>query len=318
MRILTYDELPARAEPQRIALTQAAFSEVLGRETVRRLRAVSAVPAPYFGLYAVDGDELLGQLMVLRLRYRGPDGDVPVCGLTSVTTRFDQRRRGLAARLIDEAHRREREAGARYALLWTSPGWFAHPLYEKLGYRDVYLPPLAVRELAPRVAAASGRLRPARRNELAKLERLHRDLARDRLGFVDRPRGSLRLGVELDALGLARLRVLEVDGEVVGYALVARGDRQLRCGELVASPEHRASLLRGLEREAAPGVVVLGNTVVEDLRDELRTRRYYVGAGREWRALMAARLDRSGDGPPQPDKLGTNRAGFLCMSLDRF
>jgi predicted N-acetyltransferase YhbS len=318
VRIVDYDALPARLELGRLALTQAAFSAVVDRATVRRLRILSSAPAPYFGLYAVEGNELVGELTVLRLRYRRPSSEVPVCGIANVTTRYDRRRRGIGAALLQEAHRREAKAGARYSLLWTSPGWHAHELYERLGYRDVYRSALAVRELASRSSGPGPRLRSATPQDFDVLERLHRAFARDRLGFVTRSAGALAVEADLGWFDLTAVRVLEVAGEVVGYALATKGPRQRRCGEFVAPVQHRAALLRALEREATPGTQVFANTPVTDLRRELRARRYLTGAGLEWRALMAARLGPAEPAGPLTSELGTDRPRFLCMTMDRF
>jgi hypothetical protein len=49
-------------------------------------------------------------------------------------------RRGIANRLIDEVHKRMREAGLRFSTLGTARHRGAYTLYKRLGYEDVFIP----------------------------------------------------------------------------------------------------------------------------------------------------------------------------------
>ncbi len=318
MRTLTFDELPAALEAQRAALGLGAFSGYLDRRAVRAYRRRGLELSDYVGLFAVDGGRLLGQVVVLRLPYRARDGAETVAGIASVTTAPHARRRGVARGLLEEAHRREREAGARYALLWTSPSWYAHDLYESLGYRDVFVPPLALRASAGTRSLPRGEsLRGANAGALEELEELHRTFSRDRTGFASRPAGFLRVEREAGR-DLEGLLVLRRRGRAVGYAVAARRSNHLACGELVAGPRDVPALLRALERVAPAGVLALGNTPVLDHAAELTRRGYAVRREAEWRSLMACPLAGAPSARTLRRELTTDDRAFLCMSLDRF
>jgi GNAT superfamily N-acetyltransferase len=319
MKIVTLDQLPRRLEPERLALGMAAFSGVVDRRALGvYVRRRIGVPE-YVGLFALEGGELVGQTLVIRIPFRTPSGPATVAGISSVTTRLDARGRGVATALLEEAHRREAAAGQRFAMLWTSQGWFAHRLYEKLGYRDVFTPPIAVREVSGKRNLPGGSsVRSAKAAELAALEALHDKVEARSLGFSRRANGFLRAEREAGYLDLDGLLVYRRRGRRVGYAAVSKGTRQLRCGEIVAAPQDRSALLDALERRASPGLLVLGNTPVLALEEELRVRGYALRRDQEWRVLMACPLQGPLSDAELHAQLGVDEPSFVCMSLDRF
>jgi GNAT superfamily N-acetyltransferase len=319
VRSATWDQLSGSVEPQRIAVELAGFSGYLSRRTVGILRRREPLLADYAGLFAVEGGRLLGQLFVRRIPFRTATGVEPVAGIASVTTRLDDQRRGVARALLEEAHRRESAAGVRFAMLWTNPSWYAHTLYERLGYRDVWSAPSAVR-LLPRARRAprEGSLSPALPRELPSLERLFDATTGASVGFSVRPRGFLREGHEAGYLDLEGLLVLRRRGELLGYAVVSKCHDLLRSGEIVVRPDATSWLLGALEHRAAPGVLALGNSPVLAMEPELRRRGYRVDRRLEWRALMAAPLDGVLGPAEVRAALAVDRPSFRCMSLDRF
>jgi GNAT superfamily N-acetyltransferase len=318
MRLLTWDELPSSLEPQRAALTLAAFSGAVERRTVEHLRGRPGGPPEYVGIFAVERGRLLGEALVLRIPYRTVHGVTTVAGIASVTTHASAARRGVARAILEEVHRRERAAGIEIALLWTSPSWFAHRLYETLGYRDVYTPSLAVRllpRIAPRVRSDS--LRPASTALLADLERLHAEVTRNAPGFSARPPAFLRTARRAGR-PLTGLLTYRRGGRIAGYAVVLAERGQARCVELVAVPGEEERLLAAVERRVAPGLFVVGNSPADSLRRTLRRRGYFVSARGDWRTLMACPL--GGARPPSVlrRELGVDRPDFVCQGLDRF
>jgi GNAT superfamily N-acetyltransferase len=319
VRIVAWDEVPSARQLDRAALSIGAFSGWLDPRTVRLYRRRRFALSDYVGVAALEGDEVVGQTVVYRLPYRTASGLTTVAGVASVTSRLDRRRRGIASALLEEVHRRERDAGVRFALLWTSQGWFAHRAYEKLGYEDVFTPPLAVRALSRGRRGPRGEtLRPARPAELASLEALHGKVHAESHGFAPRPTGFLTVEREAGDLDLGGLLVYRRQGRLAGYAFVARSHALLRCGELVARPRELPALLDAIERAAAPGVLALGNTPAHALRPELGRRGYRGGAAQEWRVLMACPLDGRARGRELARALAVERPSFVCMSLDRF
>ena len=319
MRIVPFDALPPRLEPERAAIEVAAFSSRLPRAAIQRMRRLRYAFSPYVSLFALDGARLLGGVHVLRLPFGGRHGPMTVSGIGGVTTRADAARRGVARALLEEVHRREVDAGSRFAILWTNRSWFAHDLYTELGYRDVYVPPVAVRVASGRPSAVPGEtLRPARPGELAQLEALHEAFSLGRTGFAPRSAGFLTVERSAGFLPLGDLYVYRRGRRRVGYAVIARGPAMLRSGELVAPREDLPALLRAIEREAGARLVVLGQTPVRDLAPFLRRSGYLVRRDLNWGVLMARPLaERLGEAELRRE-LTVDRSSFLSMTLDAF
>ena len=160
MKLLTFDELSDRQHTDRSLVQAAAFGGAFDRRRVEIWRRRTKVLADYVGIFAVDRGTVVGHAFVERIPYAFPGGTETITGIASVATRSDRARAGVARLVLEEIHRREREAGIRHAALWTNQSWGAHRLYEKLGYRDIHVPVLAVRA-SPGPARRPGRTRGA-------------------------------------------------------------------------------------------------------------------------------------------------------------
>lgn len=318
MRIVSLDELPASLDVDRAMVQLGTFSRFLDRDTAAIYRRHRLL-AEYVALFGVDRGEVAGMLLVLRLPFRSAEGLETVAGIASVTTRVDKRRHGVARALLHEAHRRERAAGVRFSLLWTSRAWFAHDLYESLGYRDVHTPPLAARAVrGGRKGAATAALRPAKRGDLRRLEDAYHALREDCYGFGPRPRGFLRVEQRTGALDLGGLEVFRRGGHLTGYAVVHRAPHQVFSDELVAPAAELPGLLRAVERLASTGVVVLSSTTVRAAEPFLRRRGYLVRREGGWRGLMACSLGPTMETRALRVALAVDRPSFSCMEFDHF
>ncbi len=319
MKLLTFDELPASYDPSRAIVSLAAFGEFRDRRTVTLARRPPSRLAEYVGVFAVDRGVVVGQMFVERIPYTFPHGTETVSGIAGVTTRIDHARGGIARRLLEEVHRRERAAGIRHSILWTNRSWGAHRLYEELGYRDVYTPPFAVRTLPSHRPRSLGReVRVARRSDLREIELLHARSGEGRWGFAQRPPGFARREVATGDYRLEDVLVAVDQGRPCGYAV--GGDRRgrARCGELVASSASVRALLRAaLEARASTGQVTFWDGVVNDMGPELR-RRGYVVASAGWFGLMATTFGRERSRAELVREFGTNDRRFRCFSGDRF
>jgi GNAT superfamily N-acetyltransferase len=315
----TLDELTPSMEIERNLLHLAAFGGVFPRSSIELYRRRSDGFADYVGLFAVERGRLVGQMFVLRIPFTFAEGTERVTGIAAVGTRPDRGRAGVARRLLTEVHRREREAGIRYTTLWTNRSWGAHRLYEKLGYRDVYSSPWAVHGPSTRRLGRSRGVRPARRSDVLSVERLHTTQARGRLGFVERPREVLRIGLAAHDFELGPdLIVCRSGRKLQGYAHLEATRNRVLCGELVAvSPAARRSLVREVERRAGKRPFAFQHTVVTDAAALFRGRGYaFVPQG--WYVFMAGSLARTWSSREAIARLGTRDPRFLCLAWDRF
>ena len=320
VRLVGYDELPTSMDSGRALVHLAAFGGVADRRSTDVWRRRTSSLADYVGIFAVDGETVVGQTFVLRVPFTFPHGTEMVSGLAAVSTRLDYARAGIARRILEEVHRRERESGIRYSTLWTNRSWGAHRLYEKLGYRDVYDPPLAIRvpTSAPRRQLGRG-IRRGKRSDLAEVEAAHARVGEGRWGFATRHRGFARVAA---AAGELRphdeLLVSGRSGKISGYAMVDANSHRVICGELVAaSASERASLAAAIEQRAGVVPTAFRDSAVPELGGWLH-RRGYASTPSAWFGLMACELGRDRTRSSIVREMGTEDPRFLCMTGDRF
>lgn len=321
MRIRTFDELTPSMDSARLLVHLSSLGGAADRNAVRLWRARSDLFSDYVGVFAVERGEVLGQTLVKRLAYTFPGGTERIAAVASVGTRPDRARHGVARRLLEEVHRREREAGVRFVSLWTNFSWGAHRLYEQLGYRDTYAFPWAVRRprTDPGARRAPGSAQPATLADLEAIERLHDRLAEGRLGFCRRPRRFLRLQAMTREVDPAReLLVVRRDRAVTGYAHLQSTATRTISGELMAGTRaDRVRLVQGVERRAHGAAVAFQHTPITD-DPALFRRRGYARMGAGWYVFMTADLSGSGDSRAPASEFAVDDPRFLCLSGDRF
>jgi GNAT superfamily N-acetyltransferase len=321
VRFATYDELTPGQEVDRALLQLAAFGGAFPARAIELWRRRSKTLADYVGLFAIDRGRVVGQAYVLRIPFTFRDGVEIVSGLAGVTTRPDRGRTGIARRVLEEIHQREREAGVRYITLWTNRSWGAHRLYELLGYRDVYSSPWAVR-YGPTGHGPGSRprgIRPARRSDLGRLERLHAAQARGRLGFCRPAPGYLRTAAAAgEVVPGEELLVAGNGGRVGGYAHIERSRLRTICGELVASSSvARRALIEGVLRSSRGAPVAFQHSVVTDHPELFRPPTYSL-APSAWLLFMAAPLGAAWTTGQAIQRFATTDPRFLCHAGDRF
>lgn len=321
MRILNYDELSPSMEQDRTLSNIAAFGGVLSPQRIEVIRRNLKLFSDYVGVFAVEGDRLLGHVYVLRIPYTFRDGPELISGIASVGTRPDVGRSGVARALLTEAHRRECAAGLRFAALWTNRSWGAHNLYETLGYRDVYSSPWVVR--SPRHPRTLKRpvpgLRFARPSDLDEIDKLHDQVATGRLGYCRRPFGFTRASVQMGNIDPEKnLLVYRKGGRLLGYAHLDRNSNRVICSELVAeSAGASKSLIAGLNRVTRGTPLSFQHTFVSD-HPELFRDAAFASIPIGWYVMMGASFARSWTQDEAIRQFATNDPRFLCLGGDRF
>ncbi|MDA4127047.1 MAG: GNAT family N-acetyltransferase, partial [Thaumarchaeota archaeon] len=224
LRIVDYDELPARLETRAQILDASVGWMPLDFRRMEEARRIGFPAAPYFGVYAVENDEILSTVRVMRIPYTLANGSVEtVSGIQGVITRREWSRRGLARKLLAEVHRREAEAGLGFVMLWTGHSLMAHNLYNSMGYQDIYTPNLAIRKCDGRRARPRGyELKTARRSDSELIEKLHSDSTAGRVGFTPRPKGIVSILFKL-WLKPDSFRLILRGGKPIGYAQLQKG-----------------------------------------------------------------------------------------------
>ena len=321
MPIYDLGTLPAGLRDQLAGLSPSLGDPPQDYAFIERLRRLRFPASDYYAVYAVERGRILSRIETVQLTLTTARGPEPVVGIADVLTRPEAAGRGLARRLLEEVHRREADQGRGWALLWTQSSWGAHHLYESLGYRDIFSPPVALREIPERGPSMPPGYRwtKARVGDLPRLERILAEGTRDRWGLVPRYEGSFRLRTHLGWRRIGDHRLLWKEGAVVGYAHLPGGQRHyLGTNEVVVvAPEHARPMLRAIESIAAGRwLVISSSTFATDVAPELADHGYAVYP-RMHAVLMAKRLGGSGPGPRSLAAMARHPR-FSCHRGDAF
>lgn len=213
MDILEYDQVDPLGV---LHLNQLALDFALTPEHVAHIRRTDPRPFPFFAIYAVEGGQVIGQVGVFRLPMLSSQGRQDVGGVWAVSAHPQHAGQGVASALLEEAHRRMRDAGLRFSTLGTSRYRTAYKLYMQHGYEDVGVLASAVARWETAHQPTRLNARPAGPQGYDLVEQIFDDIAGGYLGFAWRhtPFQPLRDKVPLEDLWLLRQ-----NGSVVGYAI---------------------------------------------------------------------------------------------------
>jgi ribosomal protein S18 acetylase RimI-like enzyme len=161
VRIVSYDDI--RDPVQFAVLTDSAFSFPQTARQIADRRRFDARYRDPFGFGMVERGQLAGFAGVVDIKVRTRVGRVIECGgLHHIMTHPAFARRGVAARLIEQAHAHFRGRGYEFSFLFTARSLSAWRLYDRLGYEEM---PLSGRQApaAYRLRSVTGRQRALKR-----------------------------------------------------------------------------------------------------------------------------------------------------------
>lgn len=271
MKIVVYDDV----DPFDVLdLNVLCFNFALTPELVAKIRRLDSRPFPFFALYAVDGDRVLGQAGVFQAPLMTGQGPVEAGAIWAMCTHPAYSRQGIGSALIQEAHRRMRAAGLPFSTLGTSRHWVAHAFYRRHGYLDLahFASALAHQSALTEDAGAHLTVRKAVRADLAQADNLFRQVASGKTGFSRRQESFMEMMVEIgDILSLDQLRMIDFSGGLAGYAAVQESPALLAINNFLLRNDIKvvdaaAALLRAA---GAPYVRIVSNhhsSTLDDLR----------------------------------------------------
>lgn len=230
MKIVEYDDVDPLGV---LHLTMLALDFPLTPERAAQIRRTDPRPFPCLAVYAVDQGMVLGQVGIFRLPMVSVNGREDVGGVWAVSTHPQHAGRGIASRLLDEAHERMRGAGLRFSTLGTSRSGIAHRLYRQHGYEETNVLATALARWETAHQPTRLRAQPPGPEGYDCVEQVYWEVAKDYLGFAWRhtPFARLRL------VSLADIWILKENRRVVGYALAAVDQSVLQISNLVLHPD---------------------------------------------------------------------------------
>ena len=309
MEILEYDNVDSLKV---LELNMLALEFPLTPEHVAHIRRSDPRPFPFFAIYAVEDDQVLGQVGVFRLPMVSTDGREDVGGVWAVSTHPHHVGRGVASRLLDEAHVRMRAAGLRFSTLGTNRYRVAYKLYQQHGYEDmgVLATALARWETAHQPTRLRARLPGPEGFNL--VDKIFENVASHYIGYAWRhtPFAFLR-----DKVDITDMWILWENRTPVGYAIAQKNKSILNI----------SSLLLTLDTDVTEAVAAVVNEVktayvkvkiTRPVEIASLRRAGYLIAHPTWGAFMLKPLlpDVTVDDARRPFGIGTDR--FLISWLD--
>lgn len=213
MRIVEYDDV----DPIEVLhLNLLALDFALTPEHAAHIRRTDPRPFPGLAVYALEDGAVLGQVGVFRLPMVSTAGREDVGGVWAVSTHPQFSQRGIATRLLDEAHARMRAVGLRFSTLGTNRSLVAYKLYQQHGYEDTRVLATALTPWATAHQPTRLDARPLDSENYDFVENLFEALAGEYLGFAWRHTPFARLR---DRVSPEEIWILWENEQPVGYAL---------------------------------------------------------------------------------------------------
>jgi len=227
MKIMEYDDV----DPLKVLeLNMLALEFPLTPEHVAHIRRTDPRPFPFFAIYAVEADQVLGQVGVFRLPMVSTEGREDVGAVWAVSTHPQHAGRGVASNLLDEAHARMRDAGLRFSTLGTNRYRVAYRLYQHHGYEDmgVLATALARWETAHQPTRLRARLTGPEGFDL--VDRIFADITGNYLGYAWRhtPFSILR-----DKVDITDIWIFWENRCPIGYAIAQKNKSILNISSLM-------------------------------------------------------------------------------------
>jgi GNAT superfamily N-acetyltransferase len=230
MKILEYDQVDPL---QVLHVTLLALDFPFTPERAAEIRRTDPRPFACFTVNAVEDETVLGQVGVYRLPMVSTKGREDLGGVWAVSTHPAYSGRGVASMLLDEAHKRMREAGLRFSTLGTERSAISHKLYTKHGYVDMNVWATAFNTWERAHQPTRLRVEHPGPEGYDFLEKLFDWLARDYLGFAWRHKPFARLR---ERVSLENIWVVWENSEPAGFLFAYKDDVLLRVNVQLLRP----------------------------------------------------------------------------------
>lgn len=248
MKFKTYDEVNPKAVAK---LTLAGFGWNLDAATVKKLRKNDKNCADWFAMYAVEGDEVIGQVGAAYPTIKTIEGPNRLGYIWGVTTQPDKTKKGIARKLMERVHEQMREDDVDLFALSTLKSLVAHKLYVSLGYHHIQ--PYGWTQRPVRKSKSQEISVKVRKRSSGQMYDIYKKFSKGAYGFVHRQPGF----VEPRSLWFPYVSDISTfyrNGEPIGYALTAAGKnavtlREMFCPDLEDVPACVGALERKFPRK---------------------------------------------------------------------
>lgn len=283
MKIVEYDEI----DPEQVfQVTMLALNFALTPEHAAHIRRTDPRPFPCLAVCAVEDRRVIGFVGIFRLPMITVHGREEMGGIWAVSTHPEYAGRGVASRLLDEAHTRMASAGLRFSTLGTERSRKSYRLYQQHGYEDAQVWATALTRWETAHQPTRLRAEQASAQGYDFIEKIFEMVAGDYLGFAWRHTPFTRLR---DKVRLEDIYILWENDQAAGYALARLEGNLLNISNMLLRYDLEAA-------EAAAAVAAKLNSDYVQVRlsrpaeiASLRKAGYHV-AHPDWSAFMVKPL----------------------------
>ena len=313
MRIASYDETD---HDEVLAMNLQAFGWPITEAAVKRYLKHDKRWMDIVGVYAIERGRTIGQVIPLKIRTRTSEGEETVGGIAGVTVVPGKARKGIATALMKAAHDILRDNGIRISFLLTTEFLVAYGMYRKLGYFDATSFSSAQKLVKVARKPKDMVLRPYRKKDWKRTDRIYRHGTRRLLGFVVRERAFLNK--KIDTTPLTRENIVFVqDEKAEGYVVFSPAEDLVTVREIVCSNGRSFNRIMALVEAEAAGKYVLSYLQTSRLARRRLERRGYTVDRTTWGRIMVAPLVR-GLSNKKLSEMYDFGGAFCMMALDTF
>ena len=313
MTIASYDEAD---HDEVLAMNLQAFGWPITEAAVKRYLKHDERWMDIVGVYAIERGKTIGQVLPLKIRTKTSEGEETVGGIAGVTVTPNKARKGIATSLMKAAHDILRENDIRISFLLTTEFLVAYGLYRKLGYFDASSFSAAQKLVKVARKPKDVVLRPYRKKDWRRTDRIYRHGTRSLLGFVVRQRAFLNKKIDTTPLTRENIRFVE-DENAEGYVVFSPAEDLVTVREIVCSNGRSFNRIMALVEAEAAEKYVLTYLQTSRLAQRRFERRGYKLDRTTWGRVMVASLVR-GLSNKKLSELYDFGGAFCMMALDSF
>ena len=299
-----------------MAMNLQAFGWPITEAAVKRYLKHDERWMDIVGVYAIERGKTIGQVLPLKIRTKTSEGEETVGGIAGVTVTPNKARKGIATSLMKAAHDILRENDIRISFLLTTEFLVAYGLYRKLGYFDASSFSAAQKLVKVARKPKDVVLRPYRKKDWRRTDRIYRHGTRSLLGFVVRQRAFLNKKIDTTPLTRENIRFVE-DENAEGYVVFSPAEDLVTVREIVCSNGRSFNRIMALVEAEAAEKYVLTYLQTSRLAQRRFERRGYKLDRTTWGRVMVASLVR-GLSNKKLSELYDFGGAFCMMALDSF
>lgn len=228
MRIVEYDEVDGQ---QVLEMNLRCFGWYLSPDQVKSIKKVDKHVPDYFALYAVENEKVLSQVGVVEVDTQTTSGIEKIGCIWGVCTRPMAARRGLARKLMEEAHNRLIADDIRYSFLGTGKSLVAYDLYLDLGYRDLTTLSRGLK-LCKQKKDSDSSIAYTSKSKNDTIVKMFKEYSNGLLGFIHRPINFLKVRKAWSWMSYNTVGIFEEHNTPIGYIIASREGKYIKILEI--------------------------------------------------------------------------------------